>query len=248
MFFLGGKNMACDSEREYYIIKSKLNWEIFWMIHQETQRWYVFVHLGGKNKYCSDLQNTTKWDRAKLAMQPDLLAAGIWQARKMRLQKSTGNYFPLYVNKAPTIYFFLGMKGGRGEGTGCCWASVLRKQSRIPCLWLGIINVITACLEAPSFLGKDPGLADLSHQCGGWWKRDPAEASTGKPCALSLDFWVRDPGPSPSFFPAVDFLFDLREGPSLFCFLILLIKWHYYKNKYTWYKKYFFRQAINARD
>lgn len=60
MFFLGEKNVACDRRREYYIMKSKMNREIFWMIHQEAQRWYVFAQLGGNKKaagICKTLQN-----------------------------------------------------------------------------------------------------------------------------------------------------------------------------------------------
>lgn len=84
-------------------------------------------------------------------------------------------------------------EGWWGWGHGCCWASILRKWSRIPRLWLGIINVITACLEALSFLGKDPGLADSSSQCGDWWRTEAAKPSAGRLGAL--EHWILSKGP-----------------------------------------------------
>ena len=51
---------------------------------------------------------------------------------------------------------------------GVLLSRYFKEMIQNPCLWLGIINVITACLEALSFLGRDPGLADSSSQCGGW--------------------------------------------------------------------------------
>lgn len=124
-------------------------------------------------------------------MQPDWLAAGIWQAREMRLQKSTGNYFSFMLMKYHT--FLSWDEGWWVWGHRRCWASILRKWSRIPCLWLGMINVITACLEALSFLGKDPGLADSSSQCGDWWKREPAKPSAGRFSAL--EHWILNERP-----------------------------------------------------
>lgn len=199
MFLLGEINMAYDSRRQYGIMKSKSNREIFSVIHQEAQRWYVFVHLGrGAGKaaaICKTLQNKIQpsyrcsWTGLLLAF--DKL--GTWDCKNPQ-----GIIFPFMLMKHLTHIFFSSDEGWRGGGLRCCWASVLRKWSRIPCLWLGIINAITACLEAPSFLGKDPRLADSSSQCGGWWKGDPAEASARRPFVPDTGFRMTDLGPRPN--------------------------------------------------
>ena len=179
--------MACDSRREYYIIQSKFNREIFWMIYQETQRWYVLPSWEKKETLLQSAKHYKIRESQSNTMQPDWLAAGIWQARKMRLQKSTGNDFTFLLMN--NLKYLSWNEGWWGWGQGSCWASTFRKWSRNPCLGFEIISVITACSDALSFLGKDlAGLADLGSQCGGWWKRDPVEASARRLGTLKL--WI----------------------------------------------------------
>lgn len=195
-------------------MKSKSK-KILWMIHQEAQRWYVFVQsgpgLGGREQRL--------WQSAQRRSPANHAArrACCWHLTTWEnaTEESPGNYFPFHVDEVPTMSFLSWVERWQGREHGAGWASALRRRSRIPCLRLRVINVISACLEAVSFLGKDPGLAGSSRQYGGWWKTDPAEASAGRPRALSPGF--RETQVLVSALPL--WIFFLIFAKTLYCFV-----------------------------
>lgn len=116
MFFLGEKNVACDRRREYYIMKSKMNREIFWMIHQEAQRWYVFAQLGGTKR----LLESAKHYKIRLSQANDAARlACCWHLTSWE-NETAKIYRELFSPSCSwsTIHLFLGMMGGGDEGMG----------------------------------------------------------------------------------------------------------------------------------